>query len=76
MAIGVPRNFLFEEDGQDLIEYTLILAFVVMGSSALFIGAGQSTRQIWSATDIRLEQAAKRVGADPGLIEKRHEADD
>lgn len=76
MATGVLRNFLREEQGQDLIEYTLLLAFVAMGSSALFIGSGQSARVIWSATGSRLEQASEFVGARPAVLEKRHEDDD
>ncbi len=34
------KNFLRDEQGQDLIEYTLLLAFVALASAALFIGAG------------------------------------
>ena len=35
-------NFLNDEQGQDLIEYTLLLAFVALASAAIFIGAGNS----------------------------------
>jgi Flp pilus assembly pilin Flp len=41
-------RFLAEEEGQDLVEYTLLLAFVCLASAALFIGAGQSLQGIWS----------------------------
>ncbi len=41
------RNLIQEEQGQDLIEYTLLLAFVVLASAALFISAGGSIRGIW-----------------------------
>ena len=30
------RNFWNEEQGQDLIEYTLLMAFVALASAALF----------------------------------------
>jgi Flp pilus assembly pilin Flp len=33
-------RFLREEEGQDLVEYTLLLAFVCPASAALFINAG------------------------------------
>jgi len=36
------RNFLNDEQGQDLIEYTLFLAFVCIASAALFTSAGNS----------------------------------
>jgi Flp pilus assembly pilin Flp len=32
------------EEGQDLIEYTLFLAFVTMASAALFLGAGKNVK--------------------------------
>ena len=47
-------NFLRDERGQDLIEYTLLLAFVALASAALFIGAGGSVQGIWSVTNSQL----------------------
>jgi Flp pilus assembly pilin Flp len=47
-------NFLRDEQGQDLIEYTLLLAFVALTSAALFIGAGSSVSGIWSTTNSQL----------------------
>ena len=44
-------NFIQDEQGQDLIEYTLLLAFVCLASAALFISAGGSVSGIWSATN-------------------------
>ena len=40
-------QFVREEKGQDLVEYTLLLAFVCLASAALFIGAGSSLSGIW-----------------------------
>jgi Flp pilus assembly pilin Flp len=53
----VFTNFLREERGQDLIEYTLLLAFVVLASAALFISAGTSIKGIWTASSSTLSQA-------------------
>ena len=50
-------NFIQDEQGQDLIEYTLLLAFVRLASAALFISAGGSVGGIWSATNSRLAAA-------------------
>jgi Flp pilus assembly pilin Flp len=49
--------FLRDESGQDLIEYTLLLAFVALASAALFIGAGNSVSGIWSVTNSQLVTA-------------------
>jgi Flp pilus assembly pilin Flp len=51
-------NFLRDEQGQDLIEYTLLLAFVALASAALFITAGGSVNSIWSVANSRLSNAA------------------
>jgi len=40
-------RFVREEKGQDLVEYTLLLAFVCLASAALFIQAGTSLSGIW-----------------------------
>jgi Flp pilus assembly pilin Flp len=51
------RNFWNEDQGQDLIEYTLLMAFVALASAALFIGAGGSVSGIWSSTNSQLAAA-------------------
>jgi Flp pilus assembly pilin Flp len=51
------RNFMIDEQGQDLIEYTLLLAFVALASAALFIGAGDSVKGIWTTTNTQLANA-------------------
>jgi Flp pilus assembly pilin Flp len=38
----IMTRFLQDEQGQDLIEYTLLLAFVCLASAALFISVGGS----------------------------------
>lgn len=47
-----------DEEGQDLIEYTLLMAFVALASAALFIGAGGSIQGIWSVTNSQLAAAS------------------
>ena len=50
-------NFLTDETGQDLIEYTLLMAFVALASAALFLGAGGSIAGIWSSSNSQLVAA-------------------
>jgi len=50
-------RFVRDEQGQDLIEYTLLLAFVCLASAALFIGAGNTLAGIWSTTNTILVNA-------------------
>lgn len=51
-------NLVREDQGQDLIEYTLLLAFVALASAALFIGAGGSVSSIWGSASSNLSNAA------------------
>jgi Flp pilus assembly pilin Flp len=52
------KTFIAEENGQDLIEYTLLMAFVALASAALFIGAGKSINSIWTGANSQLANAA------------------
>jgi len=57
MVKTLMQNFVNDEQGQDLIEYTLLLAFVCLASATLFVNAGRSVSGIWSATNSRLAAA-------------------
>jgi len=52
------RTLWADDQGQDLIEYTLLLAFVALASAALFIGAGGNISSIWTTTNNQLSSAA------------------
>ena len=56
-------RFVRDEQGQDLIEYTLLLAFVCLASAALFIGAGNTLAGIWSTTNKILVNANSLAAA-------------
>ena len=51
------NGLLKEDSGQDLIEYTLLMAFVALASAALFIGVGGSIKGIWTAVNTQLAAA-------------------
>ena len=50
-------RFVRQEKGQDLVEYTLLLAFVCLASAALFIQAGTSLKGIWGEANTLLTNA-------------------
>ena len=50
-------GFIRDEQGQDLVEYTLLLAFVCLASAALFIGAGNTIAGIWNTANKTLTNA-------------------
>ena len=54
-------NLWYDEQGQDLIEYTLLMTFVALASAALFLGLGGSLKGIWSVTNNELAQANSKA---------------
>jgi len=53
----IMKSFWNDESGQDLIEYTLLMAFVALASAALFLGAGGSIKGIWTTSNSQLAAA-------------------
>jgi Flp pilus assembly pilin Flp len=51
------KSLLADEQGQDLVEYTLLLAFVALASAALFIAAGGSISGIWTQANTTIVSA-------------------
>lgn len=49
------------EQGQDLIEYTLMIAFVALASAALYIGGGGAVQGIWGTTNSSLSAAEQQA---------------
>jgi Flp pilus assembly pilin Flp len=56
----ILRRCYADEFGQDLIEYTLLLCFVVLTSAALLFSGQASINTIWTQTNNQLS-AAKSV---------------
>jgi Flp pilus assembly pilin Flp len=42
------KNFLKDEEGQDMVEYTLLLAFVALAAGAAYVTIGNNISSIWS----------------------------
>lgn len=51
------HRFLKDEQGQDLIEYTLLMAFIALASASIFVSAGGSISGIWGSTSTQLVAA-------------------
>lgn len=49
--------FLKDENGQDMVEYALLLAFVCLVGAAAFIGLGRSSTTIWGIVNNRMAAA-------------------
>jgi Flp pilus assembly pilin Flp len=58
-------NFLQSEQGQDLVEYALLLAFAAWASAALIIGAGNAVLGVWTVSNSRLVVANTTAGSSP-----------
>ena len=62
-VIEFARALFEDESGQDLIEYTLLLAFVALTSATLFINTGSSVSKIWSSSNSVLSTAAVKAAS-------------
>jgi Flp pilus assembly pilin Flp len=51
------RRFLKDEQGQDLIEYTLPMVFAALASAASFVRVGGSVSGIWGTASTQLSSA-------------------
>jgi Flp pilus assembly pilin Flp len=49
------------DQGQDLIEYSLLMAFIAVTAVGLFRGAGGNVRGVWTITNKQLAQANGRA---------------
>jgi Flp pilus assembly pilin Flp len=55
-------NLWREEDGQDLIEYSLLITFIALATAAL-VGSGQNAiRAIWTTSNSQIVAANAAAG--------------
>jgi Flp pilus assembly pilin Flp len=57
MKLLMVKRFLRDEAGQDLIEYTLLMAFIALASAALIANLGMSVAGIWNKGNSTLSTA-------------------
>jgi pilus assembly protein Flp/PilA len=58
MTTQTIKSFFQDEAGQDLVEYSLLLGFLALGSLALLSTAGGSVKTIWTTISTNLTTAA------------------
>ena len=55
--VSLRASFWEDERGQDMVEYSLLLAFVCLSGAVLFIGMGSTTKTLWGIVNSRLAAA-------------------
>jgi Flp pilus assembly pilin Flp len=50
--------FEHDEEGQDLIEYSLLMSFIALSAMAILVAAGGSIKTLWSGINIQLTSAS------------------
>lgn len=58
MITSALQAFWQEEDGQDLVEYSLLLAFIALAAVALLSGVGGNISKIWTSISTQVSSAA------------------
>jgi Flp pilus assembly pilin Flp len=51
------KNFLCDEQGQDLIEYTLLIGVILLASAAILAAGSGSVQGIWNSANSQLGAA-------------------
>ncbi len=59
----LTRRFWAQEQGQDVTEFSLLLAFVVLAVSAIFLVSMSSVTGIWVSANTLVNQAATAAHA-------------
>ena len=57
------KYIYLDESGQDMVEYTLLMAFVCLASAAMFISVGKNVASIWGYANTSLSQAYSAANA-------------
>jgi pilus assembly protein Flp/PilA len=57
--IAYFNRFIRDEQGQDLIEYTLVLAFIALAAVAIFSSMGDDISTIWTNISSVMSNAAQ-----------------
>ncbi|MFZ0589641.1 MAG: Flp family type IVb pilin [Bryobacteraceae bacterium] len=52
------KNFWVEEDGQDMVEYSLLLAFIALAGISVYSTIQGSIKTIWTNVNTNLKTAA------------------
>ena len=55
--VGYAGRFIADEAGQDLVEYALLLGFIVLAGAAALVNMRGSANTLWSAANSRLAAA-------------------
>ena len=61
MTTNFVKSFIWDEQGQDIVEYSLLL--VLIGAAAVFVltSMGQSISEIFSKINVRLTTANNSI---------------
>jgi Flp pilus assembly pilin Flp len=62
----MPEDWIWfwrDEGGQDLTEYSLLMAFVCLGSAAIFLVQGKNISAIWLAGNALISNANKAAAS-------------
>ena len=57
MITSVLKAFWQEEDGQDLVEYSLLLAFIALAAVAVLGNVGTTIKGLWNTLNNQLSNA-------------------
>ncbi len=63
MGTSVLKALWQEEDGQDLVEYSLLLAFIALAAVTVLSSTSSSLNKLWDTISNTLSNAAASAGS-------------
>ena len=63
LALLQLRGLLTEEEGQDLVEYGLLAAFIALAATAMLILIGPQIASMYSKVNLQLTETNAAVGS-------------
>lgn len=63
MVNTICKSFLREEDGQDLVEYSLLLAFIALAAVTVLTNVKTSISTLWGTVNTQLKTANTTAGS-------------
>jgi Flp pilus assembly pilin Flp len=63
MLQSLANSFFKEEDGQDLVEYSLLLAFIGLAATAILTSVKSTINNLWTTVNSKLTVANTTAGS-------------
>jgi Flp pilus assembly pilin Flp len=58
LEVAMEWNWIRDDEGQDMVEYVLLLGFIVLAGAGTYIALGNNVSGLWTTVNARLNSAS------------------